>query len=100
MHRVADAAVLFAYRRHSGPEPRGPPSLHRRLSWLLARGHIDRSAESRWSAIRQLRNLGSHGSAVRIAMPMDALRTMEILAEEINALFSVPTEDETARPSR
>jgi hypothetical protein len=90
LHRVADAAVLFAYRKHGGPEPKGPTTFHRRLAWLFEHGFIDKSLETRWSAIRELRNLGSHVSAVHIAMPMDTLRTLRILAEEIDALFGVP----------
>lgn len=88
LHRVADTAVLFAYRDRGGPEgPKGPPSFHGRLSWLFAHGHIAQRLEPRWSAIRELRNLGSHATAVHISMPMDALRTMSILAEAIDALF-------------
>lgn len=91
LHRVADTAVLYAYRRHGGPEPgSGPPNFHRRLQWLFKHGKIDKSVETRWSAIRALRNFGSHAEMVRIAMPIDALRTLQILGEEIDKLFARP----------
>ena len=85
LHRVADAAVLHAYRQREGPEP--PPSFAKRLAWLIAEGYIDASLEQRWTAIRELRNLGSHATTPTIHMPGSAITSMKILAKEIDALF-------------
>jgi hypothetical protein len=88
LHRVADAAVLHAYQQRGGPEPSAPPTFASRLAWLLREGHIDATLEHRWTAIRQLRNLGSHATTVTIHMPGDAIQSLRILAKEIDALFA------------
>lgn len=90
LHRVADAAVLHRYQQANGPpDPRtgSAPSLRSRLEWLIARGIIRKESAPRWDAIRELRNEGSHADFAHLAMPMDALRSLEILATEIDALF-------------
>ena len=63
------------------------PNLRSRLEWLIARGIIRQEAAPQWDAIRELRNEGSHADFAHLAMPMDALRSLELLAAEINALF-------------
>jgi hypothetical protein len=93
LHRVADAAVRCRYEQASGPpDPRTglPPSFKARLRWLADRGIVRSEVVSRWDAIRELRNEGSHAEFAHIAMPLDALRSLEILATEINALFETP----------
>jgi len=90
LHRVADAAVLLRYQQAGGPEDTRSgqwPTLKKRLNWLIEQGIIDKTVEKRWDAIRNLRNYGSHATYARIEMPIDALRTLEILAREIDALY-------------
>ena len=91
LHRVADAAVLYAYRHRGGPEDpaaKTPPNLHRRLSWLMSHGHIDPALRVRWDAIRELRNLGSHASRITLLMPGNVVGSLHLLAGEIDALFA------------
>jgi hypothetical protein len=90
LRRVADAAVLLRYQQAGGP--RNPtsdrwPDLKPRLDWLVAQGVINRRVAPRWDAIRNLRNYGSHASSARIEMPTEALRSLAVLAEEIDALY-------------
>jgi hypothetical protein len=94
LHRVADAAVVHRYEQLGGQrDPKGRwPSLQVRLDWLVSRGAIDREVERRWDAIRDLRNYGSHATFQRLCMPMDAFRTLEILRDEIEALFDAGEE--------
>lgn len=90
LRRVADAAVLLRYQSAGGPrDPRsgGWPSLKRRLDWLIERGIISRRVEQRWNATRNLRNYGSHATYARLEMPIGALQSLTILADEINALY-------------
>lgn len=90
LHRVADAAVLLRYQQADGPlDGRSGewPALKPRLDWLIARGIINKGVEQQWDAIRNLRNYGSHATYARIEMPIDALRSLDILADEINALY-------------
>lgn len=90
LRRVADAAVLIRYEQVGGPNDRRTgrtPNLKRRLAWLIANGFISETVQQRWDAIRNLRNYGSHPSFARIEMPVGALQSLAVLADEINALF-------------
>lgn len=90
LHRVADAAVLHRYRDAGGPTQKDGkwPSLNRRLDWLLREGLIPEEVEGRWDAIREVRNEATHADYPALLMPMDAMRSLDILAKEIDALFA------------
>jgi hypothetical protein len=100
LHRVADAAVLQRYEQLGGPRRANGrwPTLKSRLDWLIARAFISREVEQRWDAIRSLRNYGSHATFQSLRMPMDALRTLEILRDEIDALFESPDATRADKP--
>ncbi len=89
LHRVADAAVLHRYQQAEGPRTGSGkwPSLNRRLEWLIKEGAIPHETRHRWHAIREVRNEATHASTPLIIMPTDALRSLEILKTEIDALF-------------
>lgn len=93
LHRVADAAALHRYPQADGPRTQNGhwPTLQRRIEWLIKRGIIRREAAGRWDAIRQLRNEGTHADFAHIATPLDAVQSLEILRDEIDALFASET---------
>lgn len=95
LHRVADAAVLARYQQLDGPLDRKGqwPPLFVRLEWLVEEGHLDEQLRQQWRAIRELRNYGSHATYARLSMPTDAMRTLDVLAREINGLFAVSASD-------
>jgi hypothetical protein len=95
LHRVADAATLHCHRRAGGPnEARDrPPTLHKRIGWLLEHGLLSPLDAERWHAIREIRNAGAHPERPRLIMPTDAARTLEILRDAVDSLFSVEAAD-------
>ena len=102
LRRIADAAILHRYRQAGGPpntkpdpengQPTWPP-FKRRVDWLLAQGVIPEQKRARWDLIRELRNETTHASIRHIEPPTESLRVLELLADEISALFgSLPME--------
>ena len=95
LRRVADAAALHRYRHAGGPPLKKPdqqgkprwPSFKARVAWLGDQGILPQQSRGRWEAIVDLRNEGSHATFRHLVMPIDALRTMEMLAQEIGGLF-------------
>lgn len=89
LHRVADAAIAHRYRALGGPLTRGGrlPSLARRIRWLIAEGVIPEEMARRWDAIRELRNIGSHPEFQMLHLPGDALESLAIVADSVDALF-------------
>lgn len=90
LHRVAEAAVLMRYEQAGGPRRlRGRRAdLKGRLEWLISQRIISTRAEQRWDAIRKLRNYGSHPTFAALAMPTEALESLELLAAEIEVLYA------------
>jgi hypothetical protein len=97
LRRVADVAVLYRYQQAGGPPNKKPnpedgqptwPSFKRRVDWLIENGVIAAEKQHRWDAIRELRNETTHASIRHLAMPIDALRVLDLLAAEIDALFA------------
>jgi hypothetical protein len=89
LHRVADAAVAHRYRELHGPrDKRGYlPSLAKRVQWLLDKDVIAADTAPRWSAIRDLRNIGSHPDFQMLHPPGDVLTSLETVAATVTALF-------------
>jgi hypothetical protein len=96
LRRIADAATLHRYRQAGGPasKRRDPddgmptwPSFKRRVDWLIGTGVIPPEKQGRWDTIRALRNETTHASSRHIAPPTESLRVLELLADEIDALF-------------
>lgn len=96
LRRVADAAILHRYQqvggppaRHSGPEGETRwPSLLARVDWLISAGVIPAEKRPRWDLIRELRNETTHADFRHLTPPHEALRALELLATEIDALFA------------
>jgi hypothetical protein len=97
LRRVADAAVLHRYRQAGGPPNKKPdpedgqpiwPSFKWRVEWLIDHGVIATDRGPRWDAIRKLRNETTHASIRHLVMPMDVMRVLDLLAVEIDALFT------------
>lgn len=65
----------------------GPTSTPDSTGWVT-RGILGEDVAQRWDAIRSLRNYGSHSTYVRIEMPTFALESIEVLAKEIDALYT------------
>jgi hypothetical protein len=98
LRRIADAAILHRYRQAGGPpaKTRDPdddtptwPSFKRRVDWLIENGTIPSEKRGRWDAIREMRNETTHASFRHVAPPTESLRVLELLATEIDALFSM-----------
>ena len=96
LRRVADAAVLHRYQQAGGPpnkkldhegEQRWP-DLMRRVNWLIEAGVIPAEKRDRWDSLRDLRNETTHVSIRHLTTPHEALRVLELLAGEIDALFA------------
>jgi hypothetical protein len=96
LRRVADAAVLHRYQQVDGSpnkklRPEGEqrwPDLMTRVNWLISAGVIPVKKRDRWDIVRGLRNETTHASIRHLTTPHDALRILELLAVEIDALFA------------
>lgn len=90
LHRVADTAVATRYQELAGPtNKRGHvPSFVERIKWLVSRGVIAAEREHQWEAIRVLRNIGTHPRFQALHTPNDVLRSLEIVADFVSALFA------------
>lgn len=96
LRRVADAALLYRYQQAEGPpnKKRGPegevrwPDMMTRVDWLIAAGIIPSEKRTRWDLIRDLRNETTHASIRHLTPPHEALRVLDLLAPEIDALFA------------
>lgn len=95
LRRVADAAMLHRYKQAGGPANKKPdpdgdlrwPDFKRRVDWLIANGIIVPEKRHRWDTMRDLRNETTHASIRHLAMPVDVLRLLDLLAPEIDDLF-------------
>ena len=58
-----------------------------RVDWLIAAGIIPAEKRARWDLIRDLRNETTHASIRHLTTPHEALRVLDLLAPEIDALF-------------
>lgn len=96
LRRVADAAVLHRNQQAGGPpnKKRGPegelrwPDLMTRVDWLIFADVIPTEKRDRWGLVRGLRNETTHISIRHLTTPHEALRVLELLAVEIDALFA------------
>jgi Domain of unknown function (DUF4145) len=89
MFRVFDAAVSAKCK-----EMKAPSKVQRfadRIKWLGEHTVILPEQQSRWTAIRHLRNEASHPTDQSILPPTEALMILDIAVELINPLFAMPT---------
>jgi hypothetical protein len=101
LRRVADAAVLHSYQQAGGPPNKKRdhegelrwPDMMRRVDWLIEAGAIPAEKRQRWDGLRDLRNETTHISIRHLAPPHEALRVLELLAGEIDALFEAAPAD-------
>ena len=59
-----------------------------RVNWLVSAGVIPTEKRDRWDLVRGLRNETTHASIRHLTPPHEALRVVELLAGEIDALFA------------
>ncbi len=88
MFRVFDAAVSAKCK-----EMKAPSKVQRfadKIKWLGERAVIPPEQQSRWNAIRHLRNEASHPADQSILPPGEALNVLDIAVELINPLFAPP----------
>jgi hypothetical protein len=96
LRRVADAAILHRYQQAGGPPNKKPgpegeqrwPDLMKRVDWLISASVIPAEKRDRWDLVRGLRNETTHASIRHLTPPHEALRVLELLAGEIDALFA------------
>lgn len=85
LHRVAEAAAREAYRQGGGAKSR--PTFDEVIRWLVQEGLIPEQSEERWSATRELRNIGSHPREPAVMPPGQVLRVFQGTAADISAIF-------------
>lgn len=91
MFRVFDAAISAKCK-----EMKAPSKVQRfadKIKWLGERAVISPEQQSRWNAIRHLRNEGSHPSDQGILPPGEALNVLDIAVELINPLFAASVDE-------
>jgi hypothetical protein len=89
LYRVADAATAERYRQLGGePTKRGwPPTFENRIKWLVDQDAISPRDQEQWTAIRKLRNIGTHADYQMLRPPTDILPAVRLVAECISHLF-------------
>jgi hypothetical protein len=88
MFRVFDAAVSAKCKEMSAPSK--VQRFADKIKWLGERAVISPEQQSRWNAIRHLRNEASHPAHQSILPPGEALNVLDIAVELINPLFAAP----------
>ena len=93
LHRVADAAAVHRYEQLGGRRThRGEwPTFKARIRWLIEHGAIPQDEVRRWNAYREMRNITSHPQMQSLVMPGDALRSLQMVAASVNAIFRPAT---------
>jgi len=86
MFRVFDAAISAKCKEMKAPSK--VQHFADKIKWLGERAVISPEQQSRWNAIRHLRNEASHPSDQSILPPGEALNVLDIAAELINPLFA------------
>jgi len=82
--RVAE----FAVRERCHMISQKPGVFSENIQMLAALGIISTEDESRWQAVRNLRNRSSHPEKLTFTDPGDALTTVHSMVELINRIFS------------
>ncbi len=85
LHRVAEAAVTHKCRAIGAPSK--IRTFEKKVQYLMDLHFIPKSEETRWNGIRGSRNESSHADHQSIMPPTVAIRTVKIIADQINALF-------------
>jgi hypothetical protein len=88
MFRVFDAAVSAKCKAMKAPSKLR--NFAQKIEWLSERTVIPPEQQTRWNAIRHLRNEASHPTDQSILPPSEALAILDIAVELINPLFLVP----------
>lgn len=79
-------------------EMKAPSKVQRfadKIKWLGERAVISADQQSRWNAIRHLRNESYHPSDQSIPPSGEALKVLDIAVELINPLFAAPADEST-----
>ncbi len=83
LFRVAEAAVRMLCVDNGAPRPR---SFKDAVDWLVAKSVIPIADQTRWEALRSLRNLGSHPKLQEHLGPALAFQALTDVADLINGL--------------
>jgi hypothetical protein len=86
LFRVVEATLAYKCKALGAPELRR--TFEKSIEWLVEEGVISRPESARWHAARQLRNAASHPERQMILTPGNAIGILEIVADDINSLFS------------
>jgi hypothetical protein len=86
LYRVLEAAVINKCNAMGVPHSRD--SYAKKVDWLIEQGVISQDQSKRWIASTKLRNFSSHPEMQSIYMPLEALKSFEILTDQINKLFA------------
>jgi hypothetical protein len=86
LFRVAEAAVSCKCKAMGEPNPK--KTFEEKIEWLANRGVISETDIPMWHAIRNLRNFASHPKSQLIISPGEAISSLKLVSEKINALFN------------
>jgi hypothetical protein len=85
LFRVLEAAASAKCKAKSAP--RRIKTFKEKVEWLGENGVIPAEQQSRWQAIRNLRNEASHPADQSILPPGEVLTILDVAVELINPLF-------------
>lgn len=85
LYRVVESAV--GYKCMEMDAPKNIDSFKKEIGWLIENNIIPKNEILHWESIRELRNIASHPKSQSINMPVDALRLVVSVAQDLNFLF-------------
>lgn len=86
LFRVLEAAVTHTCNEMGGPGPKR--KYEKKVAFLAKSGAIPKKDEEVWHAARKFRNIVSHQTSQSLLTPVNAVRMLRRVTENINLLFS------------
>ena len=86
LFRVVESAVSLKCEMLAAPS--SVKTFNQKITWLTQRGVIPENKSLHWTGLRKLRNLFAHPEMQSIYMPIEALKYIASMSEDINSLFS------------
>ena len=93
LFRVAEAAVTQKCKAMDAPRAICKGWFQEKIKYLVEIKAIPNQKEQKWTAIRKLRNIGSHPQDQSIYSPGEAIGKLASVADEINYLFKSSLND-------
>ena len=93
LFRVAEAAVTHKCKAMDAPHAICKDGFQEKIKYLVKMKAIPNQKEQKWTAIRKLRNIGSHPQDQSIFPLGEAIGKLASVADEINYLFKSSLND-------